>query len=172
MKLCPKCGANVEGLIKRCDCCGASLSTTVKFFQWGSHEFAHGFGDNVNKIMFELAATVTPQYPEFLDQISITFYCCPKFTASNFNIKNRVTYSASRKKAILTILIDYHEYVYDDVAEETYNSQSKRKAIIAKAIHQSFLLLRLRLKKYGYCIDDLTIPINSLLEKYVPNTNA
>ena len=23
--LCPKCGANVEGLIKWCDCCGAEL---------------------------------------------------------------------------------------------------------------------------------------------------
>ena len=34
MKFCPNCGANVEGLIHHCDCCGALLSTTSSFFVW------------------------------------------------------------------------------------------------------------------------------------------
>ena len=32
MKWCPECGADVEGLLYRCDCCGASLEEQKNAF--------------------------------------------------------------------------------------------------------------------------------------------
>mgnify|MGYP007111756373 CR=1 FL=1 len=45
MKWCPECGADVEGLLYRCDCCGASLEERKKrFFTCGVYELPQCFG--------------------------------------------------------------------------------------------------------------------------------
>ena len=166
MKYCPNCSANVEGLINHCDCCGAPLDTRIHFFKWGTVEFAFDFGDCVNKIMSEIESIDTSEYHEFLSQISFLFYCFPKSTAENGNIKNRVYYSASRKFAGITILVDYGEYVYDNQNHKTYRPFKERIELVAISISRGIHSLQARLREKNLNIDDLTISIDQILEKY------
>ncbi len=61
MKYCPKCQANVEGLIYRCDCCGASLEEKKKkLFICGIYELPQCF--DFATLIYEMIELLQPVF--------------------------------------------------------------------------------------------------------------
>lgn len=159
MKFCPKCHANIDGLVHHCDCCGAILDTRPHFFVWHSWEFPGDFSFLVTKMMDEVELIETTSYEDFLKNISFDFYCYPEALAVSENLKNRVYYSPARKFARITIVVDYNHFVSVEKKERT--------RLIAHAIMQGMYLLQMRLHKKQVGIDAMIACTEQILSKYL-----
>lgn len=161
MKYCPKCQADVEGLLYRCDCCGASLEPRKKrFFTCGIYELPQCLG--FSSFTQEMIDSIQPEDPEkygtFLEQIGIRMVCYPEWILADGNIKNRLYYSPKRKYAGLTIVVNFNDFVTADRTEKAN--------LIAVALQQGVHLLQTRLNKYTLNIDDMVAQVDAALEKY------
>ena len=120
MKICPKCQANVEGLIFRCDCCGASLEQKKHFFTCSVYELPQCLG--FSKLTREMIDALQPANPEafenFLVGVGIRMVCYPESILEDGNIKNRLYYSPKKKLASMTITVNYNDFVKADRKEK------------------------------------------------------
>lgn len=112
MKVCPNCGANIEGLLYRCDCCGAMLSNSNSVFVQYTHTMAEtgDLGSYMSNILDIInSSRIYEFFP--LDIIAFDIYCYPENMVMKFNIRNKNYVSLRKKKAILTRIICYEEFV-------------------------------------------------------------
>ncbi len=98
MKYCPKCQANVEGLISRCDCCGALLEQKNRFFTCGIYELPQClvFSKLTRKMIDALQPANPEAYENFLVEVGIRMVCYPESIFEDGNIKNRLYHSQKR----------------------------------------------------------------------------
>lgn len=162
MKCCPKCGADVEGLLHRCDCCGASLELLKRrFFNCGIYELPQCLG--FSSLIYEMVDALQPKNPEkyevFLESVGISMVCYPEWMLMDGNIKNRLNYSQKKKYAGITITVNYNDFVSAD-NEEKAN-------LVATALLQGIHLLQARLHKSKLSIDDIVAQAETLLSKYI-----
>ena len=162
MKYCPKCQANVEGLIYRCDCCGALLEQRKKrFFTCGIYELPQCLGfSTLTREMIDALQPATPEkYESFLEEVGIRMVCYPESILVDGNIKTRLNYSPKKKHASLTITVDYNEFVCAD--------RERKASLVAAALLQGIHLLQARLQKYKLCIHDIVTQADTLLNQYI-----
>ena len=162
MKWCPECGADVEGLLYRCDCCGASLKEKKKrFFTCAVYELPQCFG--FSSLTYEMIDALQPESPEkygdFLEEVGIRMICYPESLLVDGNIKNRLQYSQKKKYAGLTITVNFNDFVYADNAEKAN--------LVATALLHGIHLLQTRLHKSKLSIDDMVARSEKLLDKYI-----
>ena len=159
MKICPKCQANVEGLIYRCDCCGALLEQKKRFFSCCIYELPQCLG--FSSLIHEMVNALQPKNPEkygaFLEQVGISMICYPESILANGNIKNRLYYSAKKKYAGLTITVNFNDFVSAD--------REKKGRLVADALFRGVLLLQTRLRKDKLNIDDIVAQADAVLNK-------
>lgn len=150
-KLCPKCGANVEGLIEWCDCCGAQLYPKRTLFSHMIYCTGAFFdvGKYTNTIFNKLDNIAPEPYEDVLQRIEFDFWC--------FSIKKKtgVSYYASRKQAIVTIEIDADEYLY--------STKEEKLALLTREVKEKIDMLHQRLAKKKIHIDDLFFQIDEAL---------
>ena len=77
--LCPKCGANVEGLIEWCDCCGAKLHPKNTLFSRMVYCTGAFFDIDIylNQIFDKLNNICPDSYADVLQRIEFDFWCFP-----------------------------------------------------------------------------------------------
>lgn len=151
-KICPKCGANVEGLIEWCDCCGAELNPkkTLFFRMIYCTDTFFDIGQYINKI-FDKLDTISPvPYADVLQRIEFDFWCYP------IKKKTGVSYYASRKQAIVTIEVDAEEYIY--------GTKEEKLALLTREVKEKMDLLHQRLVKKKIHADDLFVRIDEALK--------
>ena len=161
MKICPKCQANAEGLISRCDCCGASLEQKKHFFTCSVYELPQCLG--FSKLTREMIDALQPANPEafenFLVGVGIRMVCYPESILEDGNIKNRLYYSQKKKLASMTITVNYNAFVKA--------GRKEKGSFIANALLQGVHLLQIRLHKNQLCIDDIVAHADAVLNKYI-----
>lgn len=160
MKYCPKCQANVEGLIYRCDCCGALLKPEKRFFTCGIYELPQCL--YFSSLTYEMMEALQPKNPEqydtFLEQVGISMVCYPEWMLIDGKIKDRLSYSPKKKYASMTITVDYDQFVAADYEEKA--------DLIAAALLKSIHLLQERLRKYKLSIEDIVMQADAVLSRY------
>ena len=162
MEWCPECGVDVEGLLYRCDCCGASLEEKKKrFFTCGVYELPQCLG--FSSLIYEMVDALQPEHPEkyesFLEEVGIRMICYPEAILVDGNIKNLLKYSQKKKYAGLTITVNFNEYIYAD--------REERANLVATALLQGIHMLQARLYKSKLSIDDIVAQAETLLSKYI-----
>lgn len=160
MKLCPKCQANVEGLIDHCDCCGASLDTRVRLLSCGIHDVPECLG--LPSLAFQMIEEIEPsdpaQYAEFLEKVVFRLICYPESMLVDGKLCNCVNYSAAKRYASVTVIINYNDFVFADREEKA--------ALVAESIRRGVSLLQKRLQKNKLSIDEITANADRILKKY------
>lgn len=150
--LCPKCGANVEGLIKWCDCCGAELHPKNTLFSRMTYCTGAFFDVDLylNQIFDKLDHISPEPYGDVLQRIEFDFWCFP------IKKKTGVTYYASRKQVIVTIEVDADEYIY--------STKEEKLALLTREVKEKMDLLHHRLLKKKIDIDDLFQKVDAALQ--------
>ena len=167
MKLCPKCEANVEGLIHHCDCCGALLNPEKHFFGHFCGEVSPDFGWYVQQIMTELNTVDTSKYEDFLEHVGFTCYCYTQWMLDTYNMKSGLRYYENKKYASVTLTIDFNRFAYVNEEKTEYTDKKHRIRMIAEAIKDLIHLLQKRLDKYHHDITGLVVEADLILEKYL-----
>lgn len=114
-KLCPSCGADVEGLIYRCDLCGALLNPKNTMFSWMVYDTG---------VLFDIHTFLNQIFDKKLDSIDPTPYAGfiqkIEFDIWGFPIKKKagVAYYSSRKQAIITVELDVSLYIHSSAEEK------------------------------------------------------
>lgn len=150
--LCPKCGANVEGLVQWCDCCGAELNPKQALFSRMTYCTGAFFDIDIylNQIFDKLHNIPPEPYSDVLHKIEFDFWCYP------IKKKTGVSYYASRKQAIVTIEVDRAEYLYGSTEEKL--------ALLTCEVKEKMDILHQRLLKKKIYIDDLFQKIDQALQ--------
>ena len=162
MKWCPECGADVEGLLYHCDCCGASLEQQKKqLFNCGIYELPQCLG--FSSLIREMVDSIQPNNPEkyeaFLESVGISMVCYPEWILVSGKLKNRLYYSQKKKYAGLTIIVNFNEFVYAN--------REKKASLVATALLKGIHLLQARLSKSKLIIDDIVAQAETYLRKYI-----
>ena len=144
MKICLSCGANIEGLIHHCDCCGAEINPQKKFWLWSSFECAYDFHTYVNTIMQSLQSMENIEGCADIEEISLGFYCYPDFMLKSLNIKKSVRYSSLKKNVQISMFVNYFDFVNAD--------RVKKKQIVIHAILEALEMVEKRLLKSKRCL--------------------
>ena len=149
--LCPKCGANVEGLVEWCDCCGAALHPKKTLFSWMTYSTGAFFdiGLYLGEIFDKLDQIPPEPYADYLERIEFDFWCFP------IDKKPGVAYYASRKQAIVTIAVDADAYLW--------GTKEEKRGLLLREIKQKLKLLQGRLEKKDIHIDDLFRRVDEIL---------
>ena len=142
MKECPFCGANVEGLVNRCDCCGANFITNTDLFV--ENLFMTGVSGDlpnyVRPVLKQLNAGTFREYFESYKTIVFVIYAYPQSMVTELALHDKKYISTKRKKAIFT-----HVILCEEWAQMT---SSQKKSVIQTLILDSLLALERR-KKYN-----------------------
>ena len=150
--LCPKCGANVEGLIEWCDCCGAKLHPKKTLISRMTYCTGAFFDIDIylNQIFDKLDHISAEPYGDVLKRIEFDFWCFPS------KKKTGVSYYGSRKQAVVTIEVDANEYIY--------STKEEKLALLTHEVKEKIDILHHRLLKKKIHIDDLFSQINEALK--------
>ena len=129
MKKCKYCGANVEGLVNRCDCCGAPLKQDK--LVWQSKVTAHtGDLPKYLKSVFEKIddKELDKIFPS-LNIIIFEFFCWPEDMIAELNVKNKIFFRRMKKQAVVTTVIPFDDFVGQSNAakEQLVKSVVKRR---------------------------------------------
>ena len=129
--LCPRCGANVEGLIERCDCCGASRQPDLKSFLFFSTESKGSAATQIMRILNPVENFFNQKYrgkkfSENLDDIAIIPVCIPEDMIQDGCLKERRYVSLKKRYADIRLHIPYDAFIKGD--------QSTRIGLCAKNI--------------------------------------
>ena len=133
MKVCANCGANVEGLIGWCDCCGVSLTSPdyVVLFAHdyaGASDMAHYLSELAQKLNQSELAQVCPE----VSSMELVTYCYPSSLVEELNLKNRSRFSRKNRCATVTVVFDYEGFLLMQQHEkEAYVKNVIREAIIS-----------------------------------------
>lgn len=148
MKLCPRCQANVEGLIHHCDCCGALLNNKKHLFFLGIYSLPQCLllSELTNIFFDEIEPENASQYSSFLDKIDFMLICYPDSMNKAFNKKNHVRYSSKLKKGYITMLIPFNDFIYAN--------KDVKSILITDAILNGLNMLQHRLLKHKLNIDE------------------
>lgn len=162
MKYCPKCRADVEGLLYHCDLCGAPLQAPKeRFFKCGIYEVPQCLG--FSSLCYEIFDAIQPDQPEkyssFLDEVLVAMVCFPEAMLQDMNIKDRLIYYSRKKYVNMTITVDIDDFVCANMDEKA--------SIVAKAILEGIYLLRDRMRQYKHDIDDIVTQAEVALAKYL-----
>ena len=108
LKECPNCGADVEGLIHHCDCCGELLYPTQTLFSYMVYEAGPFFDIQLylNMIFDKLAEVPVEPYQEDIRKIEFDFWCYP------IKKKTGITYYPARRQVLITIRLDNSDYIF------------------------------------------------------------
>ena len=144
-KLCPKCGANVEGLIERCDCCGASLQPNLKSFLFFSTESKGSVATQIIRILNPVETYFTQKYrgrkfSENLDDIAIIPVCIPEDMIQDGCLKERRYVSLKKRYADIRLHISYDAFIKGD--------QSARIGLCAKNIAEAVSYIKKKDKTF------------------------
>lgn len=113
MDFCPNCGANIEGLTHHCDCCGMPLISKTTFFTWHTfmteasgdlYVFVRETFQKLDEVDFSFCANI-------MQNIEINIFCYPETMITEQRIRNRLYLSPTRRKAKLTIVLHYDDYI-------------------------------------------------------------
>lgn len=150
--LCPKCGANVEGLVHHCDCCGALLNPKQTLFSRMVYCTGAFFDIDIylNQIFDKLDNIPPEPYSDVLQRIEFDFWCFPT------KKKTGVKYYASRKYAIVTIELDADEYIY--------GTKEDKLALLTREVKEKMDMLHQRLLKKKIHIDELFSQVEEALK--------
>lgn len=150
MNICPNCGANIEGLTHHCDCCGTPLATETSFFTW--HTFVTEASGDLYVFMrdlFQKLDEIDFSYcTNILQNLEINVFCYPESIIMEQKIRNRLYLSTTRKKARLTLVLNYDKYIN--------SSRSEKKELLA-------LELKLGLKRVEEKEPELEPEINKCI---------
>lgn len=118
-KLCPQCGANVEGLLHRCDCCGASLQHKLESILFFSTESKSPASILIMQILNPVGAAFTEKYhaekfSENLEKIAIIPVCIPESMIQDGWLKERRYVSLKKRYADIRLHIPYDAFVQGD----------------------------------------------------------
>lgn len=150
-KLCPNCGADVEGLIHHCDCCGTLLNPKKTLFStmiYGTG-VVYDIGIYLSQIFDKLDLIKPEPYSEVLQRVEFDFWCFPIMK------KTGVAYYASRKQAIITIELDVESYIY--------GTKEEKLTLLKQEVQEKMEMLHGRLTKKKIHIDDLFLQIDEAL---------
>lgn len=120
MKFCPNCGANVEGLVAWCDCCGAP-------FENNDYMTAHSFyfqefgdiGRLIDGVVEGLNQKNLPAAIPSISSIELVTYCYPSALVQELNLRNRSRLTKKTKKATITIVFDSELYAEMTASEKS-----------------------------------------------------
>ena len=166
MKYCPKCQANVEGLLYRCDCCGASLEQEKKrLFKCVIYELPQclGFSDITRELIDAIQPQNIGEYGDFLECIGISVICYPEWMLESGNIKNRVRYSKEKKYMSLTVTVDFDSFV--KAAAERDNN--KKYSLVANTLLSGIYSIQKRLSKSKLNIDSIVKRAETKFSEYI-----
>ncbi len=147
MKNCPSCGADVEGLTHHCDCCGALLNAATPFFVW--HTFVTEASGDLYLLMKELFQRFDgidfSQYSNILQVIEVNVFCYPTSIIAEQGIKNRLYFSTNRRKAVLTVVLNFDEYIS--------GGRGEKKELFSLELKAGFTRIREKASKLslGFC---------------------
>jgi len=160
MKYCPNCGADVEGLLHRCDLCYAILDPVYHF--WGNAQYTLPQCRYFSQIVREILKVIEPpdvsKHVEYLNLAIFGLVCYTPNMSEHMNIKENVRYYPSKKLATMTAIIDVREYMYA--------TRKEKEKLIANAMHRSILMLDERMKRYKHDITDIVLYAEDGLKKY------
>lgn len=151
LKECPNCGANVEGLIHHCDCCGELLYPAKTLFSYMVYEAGPFFDIQLylNKIFDKLTEVPVEPYQDSIRKIEFDFWCYP------IKKKTGVTYYPSRKQAIVTIRLDDSDYLVC--------TKREKMMLLVDEIQSQIDLLQIKLKKREMDYTEMFEQINGIL---------
>lgn len=153
LKFCPNCGADVEGLIHHCDCCGELLYPKQTLFSYMVYE-AGPFYDimiYLGKIFDKLAEIPVAPYADVIQSIEFDFWCYP------IKKKTGATYYAPRKQVIVTVQVDSEKYLYSTKAEKL--------ELLVDEVHSKMDILYGNLQRRNIDSADLFVQVNNALSK-------
>lgn len=162
MIYCPKCHANVEGLVYRCDCCGALLDKSKKrFFKCGIYELPQclEFSSLIYEMIDALQSIDSEKYGKFLENVSISMICYPEWMLEEGKINEKIIFFPKKRYASLTIVVDFKQFVAAD--------HEHKADLIAKTLLQNIKKLQKRLMKYGFSIESAVEQAGLLLSQYM-----
>lgn len=145
IKICKHCGANIEGLIHHCDCCGALIHPTRSLF----YCTVYGTGIELCGIPDKLDLIDGEPYADVLQRIDIDIWC---FSPKK---KTGAAYYPSRKQAIITVELDIESYVR--------GTKEEKHALLAREIQEKMNILRERIASRHIHMDDLFLQISKAL---------
>ncbi len=166
MKYCPECKANTEGLLSRCDCCGASLEQEKKhLIKCGIYELPQclGFSNTIRELINAIQPQNIDEYSDFLECIGISVICYPEWMLESGNIKNRVRYSKEKKYMSLTITVDFDSFV--KAAAERDNNKKYR--LVANALLSGIYSIQKRLSKSKLNINGIVKKAETEFAEYI-----
>lgn len=156
MKCCPNCGANVEGLLYQCDCCGAMLlQTNPVFVQYTNTVAEAGKVSSYMKVILDKLnlGCVDSYFPQF-NTIAFEMYCYPEDMVHKFNIHDKNYVSLRRKKAILTRTIRCEEFLMLEECQKI--------TMLSKLVMEGLLGLHAKVSSSGE--EDLKAKINQIIQ--------
>lgn len=160
MEFCPHCGANTEGLIHHCDCCGQLLHPVDHLFWWHTAETCADFGTTINIIVEELEQLDASPYEKYIKSIELNYFCLTEEMFHGKPLRNRVYYSSIRKNAILTFDVEHSQFAGKEKQEKL--------RIVAIAIQNGLHTLQERLlKRRKIDISGLVSDADKILSKYL-----
>ena len=166
MKYCPECQANVEGLLYRCDCCGASLEQKEKsLFKCSIFELPQCLG--LDSATRELIDALQPQnadeYNDFLELIGVSVICYPVWMLKNGKIRNKVYYSQKKKYVGITVIVNFDDFVKASEA----NDKDEKYSLVANALLSGIYSMQKRLQKSKLNVDVIMEKAEEILNKYI-----
>ena len=152
LKECPNCGADVEGLIHHCDCCGELLYPKETLFSYMVYEAGSYFDIQLylNKIFDKLSEVPVAPYQEAIRRIEFDFWCYP------IKKKPGATYYSSRKSVIATIRLDNSDYIFC--------SKQEKMELLVDEMQSKIDILEARLRERKIDCEELFKQIKEILE--------
>lgn len=141
MKFCTRCGANIEGLVRHCDCCGAPIVLQDELVFWNTF-MTQASGDLAfwtNQLFQKVISRTHFSHFDNLSKIKFELYCYPTEIITSENLKSRVYHSKTKKEFRVRIVMNYGEY--------TLATPQKRKTLVADSIVQGIYLIKNKLPK-------------------------
>lgn len=134
MKYCKNCGANIEGLVAWCDCCGESI-LPPNFFILYAHSYMEA-GDiwgYSKSVVNKLNSSSLSDFFASLSGIDFELYCYPADLIRNMRIKNSIRLNRKRNTATVRFIIDYDMFLHA--------SEEMKPEIVYCAVRDNLLLL-------------------------------
>lgn len=132
MRLCPNCGANIDGLVGWCDCCGMALLPN-EYIVLFEHDYieAGDIGKYLNDSVANLNKLGLERFSSSFSRIEFITYCYPIQLVRELNLTSSIRLSRKDRKATVTVVFNYEVYIKLSTAEKaTYVNHTVNAAII------------------------------------------
>ena len=157
MKECPYCGADIEGLVRHCDLCGAPIITKPESFIL--HTFTAFASVDLPIVCSSLFKSLNnfdlcARY-DFLHCVEVNVYCYPEEMLEVKKDRTRVRYYSSRKRAVMILELNYNAFVQ--------NTKQGKRQLVCYAVRDGFGLLHKTMGKRAKDISDLVAHIDLIM---------